>query len=455
MSYKPLCFMIMPFGVKPVMPVVQGAPSRINFDQVWRQILEPVIAELGYDPVRADQDTGALIIHEMLERLYFADLVLADMTLPNGNVYYEVGIRHAAKATGCVLLSADWATPLFDTQQMRRVTYPLNEETVDDAAAARARAVLTPAIRSMIDGLSPMNIVLPDYPLADPERAVTMRKSLDALRRFQAGAEAVSLEPPGDTQRAAAKAYADQYPAAGVSSLAMATTLVTLLRDAGLWEEVQAFIADLRREFKESIWMRQQLALALSKAKSTDHLQAIASVKQLIKSHGDSSENQGLIGGRYKRLAEASAKAGNEQDHQRYLNQAIAAYEQGMRLDLMGYFPVSNLARLYRQRRAEGDEERARFALRLTQEACEALRERNMADEWLRPTLLGVTFDLGDYEGASRLIREVEQEGHAAWKLDTTLNDLRRSVEVSIPPDRRPQFEALIVRLETLLPGSS
>jgi hypothetical protein len=49
--------------------------------------------------VRADQDTGALIITQMVERLYFADLVLADMTIPNGNVYYEVGVRHAAKKT--------------------------------------------------------------------------------------------------------------------------------------------------------------------------------------------------------------------------------------------------------------------------------------------------------------------------------------------------------------------
>ena len=31
-----------------------------------------MIEELGYQPVRADQDLGGLIIKEMLERLYFA-----------------------------------------------------------------------------------------------------------------------------------------------------------------------------------------------------------------------------------------------------------------------------------------------------------------------------------------------------------------------------------------------
>jgi hypothetical protein len=50
-----------------------------------------MIKDVGYDPVRADQDVGALIITQMIERLYFADLVLAEMAIPNGNVYYEVG----------------------------------------------------------------------------------------------------------------------------------------------------------------------------------------------------------------------------------------------------------------------------------------------------------------------------------------------------------------------------
>src|SRR5215469_4590336 len=74
----------------------------------------PLIKELGYDPVRADQDIGALIITQIIERLYFADLVLAEMTVPNGNVYYEVGVRHAAREKGCVLLAADWSKQLFD-----------------------------------------------------------------------------------------------------------------------------------------------------------------------------------------------------------------------------------------------------------------------------------------------------------------------------------------------------
>ena len=88
-----LCFMIMPYGRRPTqVEPSSNAPGEIDFNALWDKAFAPTIQSLGYDPVRADQDTGALIINQMIERLYFADLVLADMTIPNGNVYYEVGV---------------------------------------------------------------------------------------------------------------------------------------------------------------------------------------------------------------------------------------------------------------------------------------------------------------------------------------------------------------------------
>ena len=106
-AIRPICFMVMPFGIKTVHPRPDSAPSTIDFDALWNKALAPLIEELGYDPVRADQDTGAAILQEMLERLFFSDLVIADMTIPNGNVYYEIGIRHACQKTGCLLISAN------------------------------------------------------------------------------------------------------------------------------------------------------------------------------------------------------------------------------------------------------------------------------------------------------------------------------------------------------------
>src|SRR5215813_1290243 len=146
---KPHCFMIIPYGRKPTeAPVGQGV-AEVDFNALWDRAFVPVIETLGYEPVRADQDTGALIVNQMFERLYFADLVLADMTIPNGNVYYEVGIRHAAKEKGCVLLAADWSRQLFDVTQMRTVRYPLPEGMITEQTAKGIHAAVTDKIRSL------------------------------------------------------------------------------------------------------------------------------------------------------------------------------------------------------------------------------------------------------------------------------------------------------------------
>ena len=132
---KPLCFMVMPYGRKPTGAEAGKGPAEIDFNRLWDLAYVPVIKELGYEPVRADQDSGALIITQMLERLYFANLVLADMSIANGNVYYEIGIRHAAQPAGCVLLASDWSRQLFDVAQMRTVRYPLPEGDISEATA--------------------------------------------------------------------------------------------------------------------------------------------------------------------------------------------------------------------------------------------------------------------------------------------------------------------------------
>jgi hypothetical protein len=79
---KPICFMIMPYGTKPTQADPSVGVANIDFNALWERAYLPVIKELGYEPVRADQDVGAMIITQMIERLYFADLVLADMTIP-------------------------------------------------------------------------------------------------------------------------------------------------------------------------------------------------------------------------------------------------------------------------------------------------------------------------------------------------------------------------------------
>jgi hypothetical protein len=69
------CFLVMPFREKPTGLKTGKGPEKVDFDRLFHLALEPALDALGYDVDRADQDTGSLIIKEMIERLAYADLV--------------------------------------------------------------------------------------------------------------------------------------------------------------------------------------------------------------------------------------------------------------------------------------------------------------------------------------------------------------------------------------------
>jgi hypothetical protein len=192
---KPLCFMIMPYGRKPTRAEAGHGVPEINFNALCDRAYAPVVEALGYEPVRADQDTGALIINQMIERLYFADLVLADMTIPNGNVYYEVGIRHASKEKGCVLLAADWSKQLFDVTQMRTVRYPLSEGEITEGTAQAIVATIKDQIDKMAKGVSPVHGSINGFPFNVDEAAASNMRDNMLDSRIQGEIRAVRAVP--------------------------------------------------------------------------------------------------------------------------------------------------------------------------------------------------------------------------------------------------------------------
>lgn len=449
-SLRPLCFMVMPYGRKPTQAEPGTAPVEINFDALWDRAYVPVITALGYEPVRADQDTGSLIITQMLERLYFADLVLADMTIPNGNVYYEIGIRHAAKPNGCVLLGADWSRQLFDVAQMRTVRYPLPEGEITGDTAKGIRHAIARAIPPLAQVLSPMHQSIVGYPDAvQPETTTTMKDQMARLAAFQGQVRAVR-DAPRVERMARAQALVEQC-GKGLMKSNVALTLLLLLRDsadtAADWGTVVTFINGLPWELRELVEVAEQLALAISH--TGDHLRAIAGLQTLVTIAGPTPERLGLLGGRYKRLAKAATELA---DRPRMLAQAIDYYERGMELDLNEYYCASNLPGLYRQRNRKGDEERAQNVLRGVIAACQRARRRNAADPWLRRTLLCAAFDAADADEAEELVDAVEAEGPAAWQLSSVLANLKTSVAHVVDAGQRERLQFVVDRLEVLMP---
>ncbi len=443
---KPLCFMVMPYGRKATQVEAGKGPGEIDFNALWDRAYVPVIDELGYEPVRADQDTGALIITQMLERLYFADLVLADMTIPNGNVYYEIGIRHAARRTGCVLLAADWSRQLFDVAQMRTVRYPLREGNVTKRSALAIQEAIREAIPRLGCGASPMHESIKGYPRnVDKSAASTMKDQMARLAAFQAELRSVRAAPRGERMNRAQKIVDSQNCKLMTGPVAIA--LMLMLRDCADtekdWNVVLGFINSLPENLKSLSEVTEQQALALSYAGW--HVDAVAALETLVTTSGATPERFGLLGGRFKRLAK---NAGEEsEDGKQALARSIDFYERGMELDLNEYYCSSNLPSLYRERNNQGDEERAQAVLSVVLAACERAKRRGTADTWLRPTLLVAAFDAGDADKAEQLAKEVEAEGAPRWKIKAVIETLERSLRYSKNRATKARLADVIKRL--------
>lgn len=116
MVKKKLCFVIMPFS----------ATKRCTTEE-WTEIFEnihkPAIigSRLGYKCERSKIRTGAFI-KDILMQLNQADVVLADLTDMNPNVFYELGVRHTLR-TRTILVSQTMDDVPSDLKQYGVITY--------------------------------------------------------------------------------------------------------------------------------------------------------------------------------------------------------------------------------------------------------------------------------------------------------------------------------------------
>ncbi|MCP2355324.1 hypothetical protein HD597_002344 [Nonomuraea thailandensis] len=420
-----MAFMVMPFSKKRTGRTEEGVPAEVDFDALWERVYEPLLTELGYNAVRADAELGALVIVQMIQRLTLSDVVVADVSLPNSNVYYEVGIRHAAQRTGCALVAAKWAKQVFDLDQIRRLEYPLSDGDCGESAAAQARDAMRHRLDELLKGSSPVFDAVPGYPATDGVSMTPYSSAITTLSQFQEEVRAIQLSAPG--QRAArTRELVTRFGDRPVIRESVVLELLKLIEDHLEWEDVLGYIDTLQPSLRGHplVVERKQLALA----RTGRAAESAAALEQLIEREGESSERLGLLGGRYKDLMHEARQAGAP--FQGHLARAIAAYERGMALDLNNYYPSSNLPRLYRLRARKGDEERAVRVTTVVVAACEASLARNGLDVWILPTRLGTAFDLGEVEQARELVSEMHAADITGKQLDTTIRDLEISVEV-------------------------
>lgn len=100
--------------------VMQFTPP---YNELYTDVIKPVCSDVGLQAVRADETFGpGLIIADIARQIVEANVVIADITPANPNVYYEVGYAHAlGKPT---ILIAEKPTQLpFDVSPFRTLFY--------------------------------------------------------------------------------------------------------------------------------------------------------------------------------------------------------------------------------------------------------------------------------------------------------------------------------------------
>ncbi|MGB8191922.1 MAG: hypothetical protein WCF67_08390, partial [Chitinophagaceae bacterium] len=117
----PKLFVIMPFGNK----TLTETSDNIDFDVVYNELIQKAGIEVGWTVVRIDEMTvPGYISDQYLREIMVADLVLADISIPNPNVFYELGIRHAISSGGTILIARTGSSIPFDLSSHRIIFYP-------------------------------------------------------------------------------------------------------------------------------------------------------------------------------------------------------------------------------------------------------------------------------------------------------------------------------------------
>ena len=131
-------FIIRPFDKKK-----DGTGVEIDFDEVARVLIHPALEAVGAEGRETlDIVKSGNIRVDMFRRLLTADLVVADLSIHNANVFYELGIRHALRDHGTFMLRCDADKFPFDLQTDRYFTY-------DKTNPAASLGKLTEALKAV------------------------------------------------------------------------------------------------------------------------------------------------------------------------------------------------------------------------------------------------------------------------------------------------------------------
>ena len=178
-------FIVRPFGNK----------NGIDFDKVENELIRPAMQQAGL----TGGTTGEFLQQgniraDMFEQLLIADLVIADISIHNANVFYELGIRHAFRDKRTFLIksheSQESDVP-FDLKTDRYLAY-------DAKNPVGAVDILSAALKLTLDSQksdSPIYQLLPGLEPAEPDKVMVVPLDFrEEVKRIEAAKNCGDLQ---------------------------------------------------------------------------------------------------------------------------------------------------------------------------------------------------------------------------------------------------------------------
>ena len=330
-------FIIRPFGTK----------NEINFDDVEKKLIDPALNRLevtGRTTMEIRRQGNIRL--DMFQRLLTADLVIADISIQNANVYYELGVRHALRGKHTFMIRARGAgiktdeVP-FDIKTDRYLTY----DGVDPSASVEDLYLGLRATVNSESEDSPVFQMLPDLDEQDRSRFLPIPRDFrEEVERARQNKEL------GDLELLAAEARGFEWEIEGQRLVGRAqVNLKGFEGGRSTWEGV-------RKQYPldvEANTMLGTIYQRLGDLTSSDQaLQRVITRSELDKK--DRAEARSLLGRNAKsRWTDEWRQATSLPDRQRralvspYLDESFEAYDAAFKEDLNHFYSgLSTLATL-------------------------------------------------------------------------------------------------------------
>lgn len=258
-----------------------GEKAGVDFDRVHADLIAPALQQVSADGGTTGEIVEAGNVREdMFRELVLADVVVADVSVHNANVFYELGIRHAVRNRATVLIRARIDEVPFDLRTDRYLSY-------DPAQPAATVTQLAQALRETLANErtdSPVFQMLPGF-ASGPEGAL-----LDLPRDLREEIEqARDQKRAGDLRLIAEEVVGLRFEEAALRAVARALEYVgDDVWAQRAWERVRAAkpsdqeanraLSDVYRRLDDLVSSDQAIERALSgdRLSSTDRAELYA-----------------------------------------------------------------------------------------------------------------------------------------------------------------------------------